>query len=1050
MLSKNSEELLSAEEKLGLEPLDIAIRKAWGALIESQNPDGGWGRFKNNKTDLWNTSFIIDCLLKTYRFNEIKNEIKKQVEFLTKSCSMFMERYDRIKMNEQMKEPTESASIEPRKSNKIENHTIICNYALAHSVSILAKIKDIDTDTEHKNRDLLSKILGYLTTINKVNIENEYWGWGWDKFSSSNIYGTAIVVNALMDVREEISEQEREKRSELVQPICFGINWILRDQNLDGGWGVERGSDPKHTALVLLTLLRFLRESNDLKSDKNGLLRYKDEYIEDKVRKAGKWLCSQWPNEDLKFFRIQSSIPGKGWRAEDSRYVDRVGFESTAYALWALDELSRDEGLTAAERKEIELNLTDGLLWLLSSQERKGCWHEYEYENDKMSGSCYNFYPALGILVLSLFRREFAINKSKEKITERLLENKMILLARLSYFKDSKLISGPKKRFIFRIYPISFILSYQAAFVLAMLATLVVALFYSKGIVVNTGSTSFYLALIGVVIVFLIILVEIDLASEESVLVRVYSTVGRYLSIQLSEIERFFNRFRKGDPEIQDSAIEKAWEALVFSQNTDGGWGCFKNSKPDLWNTSFIIDCLLKTYRYIDIRKEIKKPITLIAEYCEEFVKSVYKDNKEGEIEKNVSQATENCIKPEKEFNIDYIDNYGLAHSLSVLLKTDNEKHRRIAQKVFDYLVDRDVRNEDCGWGWDKFSSSNVYGTAVVVNALMDAREEISLDGGDETVEDIIDAGINWILKDNNLDGGWGVERGSNPKHTALAVLTLLRFLKRSDRSGKNMNQDFNVCIYKCTRGGIEWLSSQWPAGEESRLLGVNSVIPEKGWRAEDSRYPNRVGFESTAYAAWALIESIEISKSAGLKELTEFLNLRELIERREVGNILKKGCRWLSWNQEWNGCWYEYENENGKMDGVCHNFYSALGILVLSLYRKKIEKSDVNKLISESLVLKEKLSTFTYPGLVELSKKLFIIFSWITLSLMIATALVVGYLGLGYIIQIGSCVSHFILKNPVYLAIAGILTAIAAWHKRVVWFLNKLKESITYGRKHS
>ena len=202
---------------------------------------------------------------------------------------------------------------------------------------------------------------------------------------------------------------------------------------------------------------------------------------------------------------------------------------------------------------------------------------------------------------------------------------------------------------------------------------------------------------------------------------------------------------------------------------------------------------MLKFYEYKNIKQEIKEPVEYVAQCCEIFLQNINKDEKEGT---NENPADFSGSK-EKIKEIEYQEvptNYALAHSASVLTKTGNKAHMALCKDILKYLINDEVRNKDGGWGWDEYSSSDVYGTVIIVNALMDCKSIISQRNGNkdedgeilEKIKDVICDGIKWTIQNQNSDGGWGLNRGSDPKHTALALLTILRFLDEFERLKNN------------------------------------------------------------------------------------------------------------------------------------------------------------------------------------------------------------------------------------------------------------------------
>jgi len=464
------------KKEVEFEPVENAIKKAGEALILNRNSDGGWGRFRGNKSDLWNTAFIVDCLLRVYRYEDIKEQMEGSVEYIVGCCESFLENVDE---NEEKKDLNKTTS--RTEKNKKEEYEIPNNYALAHSLYVLLKTKNKTYES------LAQKILNYL-----ISIENPDGGWGWDQFSSSNIYGTAIVVYALMDALESIPK-EREERGKIKDRLSNGISWIVKDQNRDGGWGSERGSDPKHTSLALLTILRLFENHGDLKNiieKKVSKNLNKCIKMEKSVDRGFDWLCLEWPDHSTsRLFSVQSKIPEKGWRVEDSRHVNRVGFESTAYALYTLiaheefvekKEKEKEKEEKKEKKEKRRENFMEGLLWLLYSQERNGYWHKYETEDGKMGGSCHNFYLALGIQILSLCNQKLAGNKDTDFFSTEIKKRNLVLLAKLSRLKDSKLITKPKKPFFAGSHPISVVMSYSVTLATAAAIILALILLYLR------------------------------------------------------------------------------------------------------------------------------------------------------------------------------------------------------------------------------------------------------------------------------------------------------------------------------------------------------------------------------------------------------------------------------------------------------------------------------------------------------------------------------------------------------------------------------------------
>jgi hypothetical protein len=1092
-MKKNAE---NPANNIKSEYVDRAIQKAWGVLKNNRNSDGGWGRIGGDESDLWNTSFVLDCLTEVYKDDEkyeIRDETKDHKSEIKSYVNDFLDRSEKTKsLIDKGLEKEEIEKFEKYiinffetgdgiKEKEIINHKTLTIYALAHSVSVLTKMEmEIKTNQITFCKDIVK----YLICDEVINVDG---GWGWDEYSSSNIYGTAIIVNALMNCEENIRNKNKNEDKKLLnnmkRTIYDGIKWIINNRNSDEGWGVVRGSDPKHTALVLLTLLRFLEWKNNLGEGKKELEDENDNEYRKRVLKyieeSFNWLTSEWPrDEKSRFFRIQSKIPERGWRVEESRHIDRVGFEPTAYAMLALLELGKCEEFsceTSTIKRALE-QFIDGFLWILHSQRENGCWHEYEDENGKIGGDCTNFNLALGIMILSKWKKEYKEENNRRKFLEGFVRKDLALLALLSTFEDSFLLTKPEKPRIIGGFPLSVVLSVPAIIISELM---LIFIYFEKEKMSSIIKHTFIgtLGIILVVIVLTLIIVFYIWGYLTKKTYRMRRELRKFISSAKGIVDRvifhikklFFNLFtHKRGFGILDNAIQTAWEALILSQNPEGGWGRFRGNRRDLWNTSFILDCLLEFYEYKNIKKEIKKPVEYVAQCCEIFLQNINKNEKE-EIEEIKYQEIPT--------------NYALAHSASALIKTGNKTHMALCKDILKYLINDEVRNKDGGWGWDEYSSSDVYGTAIIVNELLDCKSIISQKNRNKNekllneMEKASCEGIRWIIQNQNSDGGWGAVRGSDPKHTALALLTILRFLEEFERLKNNeelqenkhkntedsqldrnshliekyekIKKNFEQKCEKLEMSIPEYLEDvlDWFLGKQDSYSKSRNrfKIPGKGWRVADSIHPYRAGFESTAYVIWILMELAECKEfSARIRDDT---SRQELIDKH-----LKDSCEWLGYTQGWNGYWHKYEDKNGRMGGGCANFYQALGIQVLSQYKtkefakKKFLGDNLDEFLEKDLILLAKLSTARYSRSIAKPKRPYILKGYpLSFVLSYLAALIIGSLSIIFIYLWGERILDFaayINENPllkVVTAAAGLLSgALYILYKFIKWLTSK------------
>lgn len=100
-----------------------------------------------------------------------------------------------------------------------------------------------------------------LTALQNFDQNGVFW---WDKWHASPYYVTSTAVIALRGIADEVAKAR--------------IEWLLRTQNDDGGWGYLDVSTPEETAYVLDALLTWHRQVEPL-PDGERVLRAAYEYL---------------------------------------------------------------------------------------------------------------------------------------------------------------------------------------------------------------------------------------------------------------------------------------------------------------------------------------------------------------------------------------------------------------------------------------------------------------------------------------------------------------------------------------------------------------------------------------------------------------------------------------------------------------------------------------------------------------------------------------------------------------------------------------------------
>jgi hypothetical protein len=96
-------------------------------------------------------------------------------------------------------------------------------------------------------------------------------------------------------------------------------------------------------------------------------------------------------------------------------------------------------------------------------------------------------------------------------------------------------------------------------------------------------------------------------------------------------------------------------------------------------------------------------------------------------------------------------------------------------------------RNKDGSWSYtDKESNGNIYPTALAIKILKYQNNS----------EQYLESSMNWLLQEQNSDGGWGESKNkkkSSPAHTAHVLLMLMEFYP--SKHHKNIVQGLNYLV---------------------------------------------------------------------------------------------------------------------------------------------------------------------------------------------------------------------------------------------------------------
>jgi len=181
----------------------------------------------------------------------------------------------------------------------------------------------------HRNDSRVKKGIQWL--LNNYKNDTNNLGWGTIKTDDSRVYATCLVLRTLylynLSTREEFEK---------------GLNWIIRSQNTDYGWGEKYGaiSTIFHTSYVLI-LLKEINNKNTF-NFKNGAKWLYDNMI---TNSSNNWNRISGQLENIEF----------EYTVDEKKYHQRISYLHlpTPYALAVLMNTNNSHPLLHSEIKDL-------------------------------------------------------------------------------------------------------------------------------------------------------------------------------------------------------------------------------------------------------------------------------------------------------------------------------------------------------------------------------------------------------------------------------------------------------------------------------------------------------------------------------------------------------------------------------------------------------------------------------------------------------------------------------------------------------------------------
>jgi uncharacterized protein YfaS (alpha-2-macroglobulin family) len=248
----------AAVERLAGADLDGAVRQGVARLADLQQPDGGWGWWREGRSDLWMTSYVVWGLsiAEQAELSLPDGMLGRGVAYLQSQLGRL--RLDRQRLAFALFAMGEARGAIARKTKTTdgerealdflwERHTELQAYPRALFALASHHYGDLD-----RARQLARNLANGVTKVNDSTYgTTAHWGAsrGWWRWYQSPIEATSFALQALLTIDPD---------SEWVAPA---VDWLI--QNRHGA----RWSNTRDTAIAILSLTDYLPASDELRGE---------------------------------------------------------------------------------------------------------------------------------------------------------------------------------------------------------------------------------------------------------------------------------------------------------------------------------------------------------------------------------------------------------------------------------------------------------------------------------------------------------------------------------------------------------------------------------------------------------------------------------------------------------------------------------------------------------------------------------------------------------------------------------------------------------------